>query len=100
MGINRINKHRNRRRILERFRPTHCQQDPMDLQSVDARYQLERALAQLSLREQQILAMNYQQDISQSNIAASLELPLGTVKTISRRALLKLRNALSSQEEN
>jgi RNA polymerase sigma-70 factor (ECF subfamily) len=100
MGINRINKHRNRRRILERFRPAHSQQDPMDLQSVDARYQLERALAQLSSREQQILAMNYHQDISQSNIAESLHLPLGTVKTISRRALLKLRNALSSQEEN
>lgn len=44
--------------------------------------------------------MNYHQDISQSNIAASLQLPLGTVKTISRRALLKLRHALSSHEEN
>ena len=99
MGINRINKRRNRRQILERFRPGHGQQNPVDLQAIDARFRLEKALAELSPREQQILTMNYRQDISQSNIADSLQLPLGTVKTISRRALLKLRSALSSQED-
>jgi len=60
---------------------------------------LEEAMAQLSLREQRILAMNFQEDVSQSNIAMSLNLPLGTVKTISRRALLKLCHALSTMED-
>ncbi len=100
MGINRIKKRRNRRQILESFRPGHGQHDPIDLQAVDACVSLERALAELSTREQQILTMNYRQEISQSAIAAALKLPLGTVKSISRRALLKLRNALASQEES
>jgi len=99
MGLNRLNQYRNRRRILQCFRPGSGKQNPIDLQAIDACINLERALAQLSSREQQILAMNYREDISQSTIAATLQLPLGTVKTISRRALLKLRDALSSQEE-
>ncbi len=100
MGINRIKKRRNRRRILENFRPRHGQHDPIDLQAVEARVSLERALAELSPREQEILTMTYREEISQSAIAASLQMPLGTVKTISRRALLKLRDALSSQEQS
>jgi len=98
MGLNRLKQHRNRRRILECFRPGSGRNDPIDLQAIDARVNLEQALSQLSSREQQILAMNYREGISQSHIATTLQLPLGTVKTISRRALLKLRQALSSQQ--
>ncbi|QNI88630.1 sigma-70 family RNA polymerase sigma factor [Synechococcus sp. ROS8604] len=99
MGLNRLNQRLNRRRILQCFRPGCGQHDPVDLHAIEARIHLERALAQLSTREQQILAMNYRENISQSTIASTLDLPLGTVKTISRRALLKLREALSPQQE-
>jgi len=99
MGLNRLNQRRNRRRILQCFRPGYGHHHPVDLHAIEARIHLERALAQLSNREQQILAMNYRENISQCTIASMLDLPLGTVKTISRRALLKLREALSSQQE-
>ena len=65
---------------------------------MDERRSLELALSELSPHEQQILAMNYHKGISQNTIATTLQLPLGTVKTISRRALLKLRNALVSRK--
>ncbi|AII49740.1 hypothetical protein KR52_11400 [Synechococcus sp. KORDI-52] len=98
MALNRLNQQHNRRRILECFRPGCGQQDPIDLQAMNERVELELALSQLSPREQQILAMNYHKGVSQSTIATTLSLPLGTVKTISRRALIKLRNALVSRE--
>ena len=98
MALNRLNQHHNRRRILKFFRPGYGQQNPIDLQAMDERCSLELALSELSPREQQILAMNYHKGMSQNTIATTLQLPLGTVKTISRRALLKLRNALVSRE--
>ena len=97
MGLNRLNQHNNRRRILQWFLPSRQQHEPIDLHAIEAQIKLEEAMAQLSQREQQILAMNYREDISQSTIAATLNLPLGTVKTISRRALLKLRHALTTK---
>ena len=98
MALNRLNQHHNRRRILECFRPGYGQQNPIDLQAIDEHLSLELALSKLSPREQQILAMNYHKGISQNTIASTLQLPLGTVKTISRRALLKLRNAMVSHK--
>lgn len=98
MGLNRLNQLRNRRRILQWFQPGWRHHEPIDLHAIEAQIKLEEAMAQLSQREQQILAMNYREDISQSAIAVTLNLPLGTVKTISRRALLKLRHALTTQE--
>ena len=98
MALNRLNQHHNRRRILECFRPGYGQQNPIDLQAIDEHLGLELALSKLSPREQQILAMNYHKGISQNTIASTLKLPLGTVKTISRRALLKLRNAMVSHQ--
>lgn len=53
------------------------------------------ALAQLSSEQQQILKMAYYDGLSQSEIAAQLAIPLGTVKARARRGLLKLRETLS-----
>ncbi|MGB3202107.1 MAG: sigma-70 family RNA polymerase sigma factor [Nodosilinea sp.] len=52
------------------------------------------ALAQLSASQQQILRLAYYEGLSQAAIAAQLDTPLGTVKTHSRRGLLKLRQIL------
>ena len=54
------------------------------------------ALNQLSVREQEVLRMAYYEGLSQSEIAARLNLALGTVKSRSRSGLLKLRRALSN----
>lgn len=96
MGFNRLRQGRNRWRILNVFRPGFRLQEPLDLQSAEEVANLHQALACLNEKEQKILMMNYSQSMSQSAIAAALDLPLGTVKSISRRALLKLRHQISS----
>ena len=57
---------------------------------------MQTALARLSTDEQQILQMMYFEGLSQAAIARSLDMPLGTVKTRSRRGLLKLRDILKA----
>ena len=52
------------------------------------------ALEQLSTQEREVLKMAYYHDLSQSEIAKQLNIALGTVKSRSRRGLLKLRQAL------
>ena len=67
---------------------------------IDNASQLERsrevreALQQLSTKEQEVLRMAYYQGLSQSEIAEQLNIALGTVKSRSRRGLLKLRQTL------
>jgi len=53
------------------------------------------ALEQLSTKEREVLRMAYYQGLSQSEIARRLDTALGTVKSRTRRGLLKLRQALT-----
>ncbi len=62
------------------------------------REHVRRALATLPEDQKQVLALAYFQGLSQSQIAAVLELPLGTVKTRIRLAMQKLRQTLGSDE--
>jgi RNA polymerase sigma-70 factor, ECF subfamily len=57
--------------------------------------EIQAALSQLSDSQQQILKMAYYDGLTQSEIAAQLEIPLGTVKARARRGLLKLRQTLT-----
>ncbi|PZO22517.1 MAG: RNA polymerase subunit sigma [Leptolyngbya foveolarum] len=57
---------------------------------------VETALSQISVEERQILQMMYFEGQTQAAIAEQMQIPLGTVKTRSRRGLLKLRKILSS----
>ena len=57
------------------------------------------ALKQLSSREQEVLKMAYYDGLSQSEIAKSLNTPLGTIKSRARSALLKLRQNLTNLRE-
>jgi RNA polymerase sigma-70 factor (ECF subfamily) len=59
----------------------------------DGRYLLE-ALRKLPTEQKQVIEMAYFQGMSQSEIAAATQTPLGTVKTRTRQALSKLREAL------
>jgi RNA polymerase sigma-70 factor (ECF subfamily) len=63
------------------------------LASEDAR-RLREALVQLPPEQKQVIEMAYFQGMSQSEIAAATQTPLGTVKTRARQSLLKLRDAL------
>lgn len=54
-----------------------------------------RAMAELSDNERRVLHMAYYEGLTQTEIAETLDTPLGTVKSWSRRALLGLRRALA-----
>jgi RNA polymerase sigma-70 factor (ECF subfamily) len=64
------------------------------LSQLERSQEVREALAQLSSKEQEILKMAYYEGLSQTEIATKLNIALGTVKSRSRRSLLKLRQAL------
>ena len=65
-----------------------------ELSQVERSREVQSALNQLSTPEREVLKMAYYQGFSQSEIAERLNIALGTVKSRSRRGLLKLRQAL------
>jgi RNA polymerase sigma-70 factor (ECF subfamily) len=60
------------------------------------RAEVERALAGIPDQERQVIELAYYQELSQTEIAARLDWPLGTVKTRTRRALGRLRRSLAT----
>jgi len=70
---------------------------PFESASLSERSQYVRdALAQLPEKQRQVLEMAYYDGLSQSEIAAQLTTPLGTIKTWSRQGLLNLRKNLQN----
>jgi RNA polymerase sigma-70 factor (ECF subfamily) len=64
------------------------------LEEVELRSSLASALAELPETERTVLVLAYRDELSQSEIAERLGWPIGTVKTRTRRALLRMRSAL------
>jgi RNA polymerase sigma-70 factor, ECF subfamily len=52
------------------------------------------ALLELPEKQRQVVELAYKEGLSQSEIARKINLPLGTVKTCTRQALLKLKRIL------
>ncbi len=70
--------------------------DPLDLlATLERNCALHQALAQLDPLQRQLLALAFYRDLSHREIAEHARLPLGTVKTHIRKALLALHSALS-----
>lgn len=57
-------------------------------------YGLKRLLQKLSEEHQQLINLSYYQGYTHEQIAKTLDIPLGTVKTRLRSALLQLRNLM------
>ena len=73
----------------------HKSDSPMEVVSTEEiSTQVRNALQHLSPNQRQILELSYYEGLSQSEIAKRLNIPLGTVKTHSRRGLLQLRKNL------
>ena len=64
------------------------------LAETELRNSLAEALAELPDVERAVLVLAYRDELSQSEIAERLGWPIGTVKTRTRRALLRMRSAL------
>ena len=61
-------------------------------------WRVHRALEALPARERTVIELAYWSELSQSEVASSLNLPLGTVKTRTRSALTHLANLLERDE--
>ena len=71
--------------------------NPIEIASAEEReIKVRKALEYLSDNQRQILELSYYEGLSQSEIADRLKIPLGTVKTHSRRGLLKLKKNLQN----
>ena len=67
------------------------------LESTELRETLQAALEGMPDPERTVIVLAYREELSQSEIATRLGWPLGTVKTRTRRALLRLREVLVSE---
>ena len=68
----------------------------MEVALLELREALQGALAEMPEVERVVIVLAYGEDLTQSEIADRLGWPLGTVKTRTRRALLRLREVLGS----
>jgi RNA polymerase sigma-70 factor (ECF subfamily) len=103
-----------RRRLIDRLRKTTAEppMDPVEVLefvtwsdpgnaseiSLEAE-QAMRALAELRPEQRQVLELGLLHGLSQSEIAARLSMPLGTVKSFMRRGLIKVREFMNIDVE-
>ena len=76
---------------------TMASDDPAPVDAASASEQaraLHRCLGQLESRQRELVSLAYLRDLSHSELAQQLALPIGTVKTWIRRSLEKLRNCM------
>ncbi len=103
-AIDRLRAKGTRARAVTRLKRSHplSPSNPADNRPLEQASQQETsltvktALSQLSAEERQILQMMYFEGRTQAAIASQMQIPLGTVKTRSRRGLLKLRKILGN----
>lgn len=68
-----------------------CADDSSAVGAADERDQLRRLLAGLTPRERAVVVLRYYCDLSEQEAAATLGVPVGTVKSTCSRALSRLR---------
>ncbi|WP_228038166.1 sigma-70 family RNA polymerase sigma factor [Nodosilinea sp. LEGE 06152] len=101
-AIDRLRVSRGRATILQRFQritaASSRSANPVDhATQQEQRQHLRAALDQIPPAEREVLEIAYFQGLSQSEIAAQLGIPLGTVKSRCRQGLLRLRSLLEHQ---
>jgi RNA polymerase sigma-70 factor (ECF subfamily) len=70
------------------------------VEAAELRATVQDALAAMPDQERTVIELAYREELSQSEIAERLGWPLGTVKTRTRRALLRLRTLLAGDTES
>ena len=103
-----VNLSRDRtKRLLRRPREAPFPPEPDRLRAVDAGYEqvterrvVVRALAQLPVRQRQVVVLRFVEDLSVEQTAALLGCSTGTVKSYTARALARLRELLADEHES
>jgi RNA polymerase sigma-70 factor (ECF subfamily) len=102
-----------RRRLIDRYRHSRrhlgtvsltrevlaadeCHEERVEIH--DEAAQAHKYIQQLRPAEREVLKLSIKDGMSQSQVAKSMNLPLGTVKTHARRGLIKLRELLGVDE--
>jgi RNA polymerase sigma-70 factor, ECF subfamily len=105
-AMDRLRVRNNRLRILHRQQSSEPKSDyretiaitPWDYATRAEQVRCVRwAIAQLPAHEREMLIRGYYEGLSHTQIATRLQMPLGTVKTRSRKALIRLRQILGAQ---
>lgn len=78
------------------YRTDLSQNNPEGQSSIDDVRTVQAAFSYLSLRQKQVLELAYFEGLTQTEIAARLSEPLGTVKSWMRSGLLRMRDAIRS----
>jgi RNA polymerase sigma-70 factor (ECF subfamily) len=78
--------------------PTDLPGPPEQAESDWVSWRVHRALEELPRHQRTLIELAYWSQLSHSEIAAHLNLPLGTVKTRTRRALTRLANLLEHEQ--
>jgi RNA polymerase sigma-70 factor (sigma-E family) len=98
-----VNTHLNQRRRRwwrERATPTSPDAGVADAADETAeRDRVLRALAALPARQRAVMVLRFYDDKSEADVARILQIPLGTVKSSSARALARLEGLLAAQAE-
>lgn len=98
-ALDRLRSRRSRLRMQERMGADERQPDPpstpLDLLTLERNAQrIREALRALSEDQRRVIELAYFEGLSQTEIAARLQSPLGTVKSWTRKGLLALREQL------
>jgi RNA polymerase sigma-70 factor, ECF subfamily len=78
--------------------PARASDPPAGVERLQIQSQVAAALAALPAQQREILQLAYFAGLSQSEIAARLGAPLGTVKSWTRQALSRLRDLVPAEE--
>ncbi len=101
-SIDKLRSHQARHRIVQRLRATagpRVSKNPIEQAvQIQSAQSVREALSTLPPSEREVLKSAYYEELSHTEIADQLDIPLGTVKSRSRQALMKMRSALIEQE--
>ncbi len=99
-AIDRLRANRARKPPVEEQPAPESPPDPsIEIDQAQRARIVRAALAALDSNERAALELAYFSDLSQSEVADKLGIPLGTVKTRIRSAMIKLRDALSERRQ-
>lgn len=99
-AIDKIRGRTRKARLLDTLGDAVADEDPVatpldELSVAECSARVRAALADLPETQRRVLEMAYYRDLSQSEIAAELDAPLGTVKSWARKGLFRLRESLA-----